>query len=194
MSATTSEPLSQARISLAETKDRAKTISMVTSEDGHFEFSQLKAGKYSLQGAKRGFVASAYEQHEQYSTAIVTGPEFATEHLVLRLTPMALITGHVIDEFGDPVRSANVVLFLENHGAGMSRIIRFNNATSDDRGFFDFSLLRPGKYYISVSAKPWYAMHPQTASTTADASCAANLSRSGRRLPHHLLQRRHRSG
>jgi uncharacterized surface anchored protein len=168
VSATTSEPLSQARISLAETKDRAKTISMVTSEDGHFEFSQLKAGKYSLQGAKRGFVASAYEQHEQYSTAIVTGPEFATDHLVLRLTPMALITGHVIDEFGDPVRSANVVLFLENHGAGMSRIIRFNNATSDDRGFFDFSLLRPGKYYISVSAKPWYAMHPQTASTTAE--------------------------
>lgn len=168
VSATTSEPLAQARISLAETKDRAKTISLVTSEDGHFEFSQLKAGKYSLQGAKRGFVASAYEQHEQYSTAIVTGPEFATEHLVLRLTPMALITGHVIDEFGDPVRSANVVLFLENHGAGMSRIIRFNNATSDDRGFFDFSLLRPGKYYISVSAKPWYAMHPATASTTAE--------------------------
>jgi uncharacterized surface anchored protein len=168
VSATTSEPLAQARISLAETKDRAKTISMVTSEDGHFEFSQLKAGKYSLQGAKRGFVASAYEQHEQYSTAIVTGPEFATEHLVLRLTPMALITGHVIDEFGDPVRSANVVLFLENHGAGMSRIIRFTNATSDDRGFFDFSLLRPGKYYISVGAKPWYAMHPATASTTAE--------------------------
>ena len=168
VSATTSEPLSQARISLAETKDRAKTISIVTSEDGHFEFSQLRAGKYSLQGAKRGFVASAYEQHEQYSTGIVTGPEFATEHLVLRLTPMALITGHVIDEFGDPVRGANVVLFLESHGGGMSRIIRFNNAMSDDRGFFDFSLLRPGKYYISVSAKPWYAMHPQTASSTAE--------------------------
>jgi hypothetical protein len=168
VSATTGEPLSQARISIAETRDRAKSISMVTSEDGHFEFSQLKAGKYSLEGAKRGFISSAYEQHEQYSTAIVTGPEFATEQLVLRLMPMALITGHVMDEFGDPVRSANVVLFFENHGSGMSRIIRFSNSTSDDRGFFDFSLLRPGKYYISVSAKPWYAMHPTTASVTAD--------------------------
>jgi uncharacterized protein (DUF2141 family) len=168
VSATTGEPLAQARTSVAETRDRAKSISMVTSEDGHFEFSQLKAGKYSLEGAKRGFISSAYEQHEQYSTAIVTGPEFATEHLVLRLTPMALITGHVMDEFGDPVRSANLVLYLENHGAGMSRIIRFSNATSDDRGFFDFSLLRPGKYYISVNAKPWYAMHPATASAPAD--------------------------
>ncbi len=168
VSATTGEPLSQARISVAETRDRAKSISMVTSEDGHFEFSQLKAGKYSLEGAKRGFISSAYEQHEQYSTAIVTGPEFATEQLVLRLTPMALITGHVMDEFGDPVRSANLVLYLENHGAGMSRIIRFNNATSDDRGFFDFSLLRPGKYFISVNAKPWYAMHPASASAPED--------------------------
>jgi hypothetical protein len=164
VSTTTGAPLSQARISLAETRDRGKVISMITSEDGHFQFSQLKAGKYSLQGAKRGFISSAYEQHEQFSTAIVTGQEFSTENLVLRLTPMALITGHVTDEFGDPVRSANVALYLENHGGGMSRIIRFSNSQSDDRGFYDFSLLRPGKYYVSATAKPWYAMHPATAS------------------------------
>jgi protocatechuate 3,4-dioxygenase beta subunit len=163
VSATTGAPLSQARISIAETKDRGKVVSMITSEDGHFEFSQLKAGKYSLQGAKRGFIASAYEQHEQYSTAIVTGAEFSTEKLVLRLTQMALITGHVLDEFGDPVRSARVALYFENHSAGMTRIVRINTSTSDDRGFYDFSLLRPGKYYVSVTAKPWYAIHPNTA-------------------------------
>jgi hypothetical protein len=116
VSATTGEPLSQARISIAETRDRAKSISMVTSEDGHFEFSQLKAGKYSLEGAKRGFIFSAYEQHEQYSTAIVTGPEFATEQLVLRLTPMALITGHVMDEFGDPAKRKSRIVFGEPRG------------------------------------------------------------------------------
>jgi hypothetical protein len=175
VSATTAAPLSQARISIAETRDRGKVISMITSEDGHFEFSQLKAAKYSLQGAKRGFISAAYEQHEQYSTAIVTGPELSTENLVLRLTPMALIAGHVFDEFGDPVRSAQVVLYFENHGAGMSRISRFSNSTSDDRGFFDFSLLRPGKYYISATAKPWYAIHPATASG-ATSSLASQIS------------------
>jgi Carboxypeptidase regulatory-like domain len=168
VSATTGAPLSQARISVAETKDRGKVISMITSEEGRFAFSQLKAGKYSLQGAKRGFISAAYEQHEQYSTAIVTGPEYSTENLVFRLTPMALITGHVFDEFGDPVRSAQVALYFENHGAGMSRITSYSNSSSDDRGFFDFSMLRPGKYYISVTAKPWYAMHPVTAPGAAD--------------------------
>jgi hypothetical protein len=42
VSATTGAPLSQARITIAETRDRGKLISMITSEDGHFEFSQLR--------------------------------------------------------------------------------------------------------------------------------------------------------
>ena len=163
VNAMTGAPLSQTRISIADTRDRSKPIGMITTEDGHFEFSHLKVGKYSLSGAKRGFISAAYEQHEQYSTAIVTGEEFATENLVLRLTPMALITGHVTDEFGEGIRSANVTLYFENHNGGMTRITHYSNSMSDDRGFYDFSLLRPGKYYISVTAKPWYAIHPASA-------------------------------
>lgn len=156
-------PLAQALISVADTKERAKVISMTTSESGQFEFSGLKVGKYSLQGAKRGYIPASYEQHEQFSTAIVTGPGFATEHLVLRLMPMAMITGHVLDEFGEPVRGAQISLFREDHGGGMKRIVRAGGSMSDDRGFFDFNLLQPGTYYASVSAKPWYAVHPITA-------------------------------
>jgi hypothetical protein len=44
----------------------------------------------------------------------------------------------------------------------MSRITRYSSSQTDDRGFYDFSLLRPGKYYVSASAKPWYAIHPAT--------------------------------
>jgi carboxypeptidase family protein len=175
VNAITGEPLAQARISIAETKERAKLSSLITTENGHFEFSEVKAGKYALQGAKRGFISSAYEQHEQFSTAIVTGAGFSTENLILRLTPMALITGHVFDEFGEPVRKARVALFMEDHRAGMSRIMRLNLSTTDDRGFYDFSLLRPGKYYISVSAKPWYAMHP-VAQSDGSGSAAPQIS------------------
>ena len=160
VNAMTGAPLSQARVSIAESRDGSKPVSLITSDGGHFEFSPLKPGKYSLQGAKRGFLSAAYEQHEQYSTAIVTGPEFATKNLVLRLTPMALMTGHVTDESGDPVRDATVILYFENRAGGMTRITRFMTSHSDDRGFYDFSQLRPGKYFVSVSATPWYAVHP----------------------------------
>src|SRR5271156_2857071 len=135
----TGAPLSQARVFVVKTGEAANTTSMVTSENGHFEFSELKPGKYSLRGAKQGFISSAYDEHEGFSTAIVTGPEFATEKLVLRLTPMAIIMGHVFDEAGAPVRDARLGLYLEDHGEGMVRINRTGSSTTDDRGFYDFS-------------------------------------------------------
>ena len=160
VNAVTGAPLERVRVSLANTRARNQRIEMVTGAGGQFEFNGVPAGKYSLQGAKRGYLTSSYEQHEQYSTAIVTGPEFATAKLVLRLMPMAVISGHVLDESGEPVRHAQVRLFLEDHSGGMSRVVpAAGGSGTDDRGYFDFNLLRPGRYFVSVSATPWYAVH-----------------------------------
>src|SRR5215475_2419215 len=115
-------PLARARVSIFETSNRTNSVSLITSENGHFEFPGLKSGKFSLQGTKRGFLTAAYDQHEQYSTAIVTGAGLDTEHLVLRLTPLATLSGKVRDESGDPVRHAQVFLYRENKGAGLNRI------------------------------------------------------------------------
>src|SRR5713101_1617758 len=104
-------PLEKARVSLFDIGNPSNVVWMITSENGHFEFGSLKPGKFSLQGAKRGFIPAAYAQHEQFSTAIVTGAGFDTENLVLRLTPLALLGGKVIDESGDPVRNARVMLY-----------------------------------------------------------------------------------
>jgi len=153
-------PLGRARVSIAETSNRPNPVSMITSENGHFEFLQLKAGKFSLQGAKRGFISAAYDQHEQYSTAIVTGVGFDTVHLVLRLTPMAYLAGKVMDESGDPVRHARVILYRENHSEGLNRITPAGGSSTDDLGSFEFPNLAPGNYFVSVQAKPWYAVHP----------------------------------
>jgi uncharacterized protein (DUF2141 family) len=160
VSSLTRTPLGKARVSLFDTANPADTLWMITSDNGHFEFGSLKPGKFSLQGAKRGFIRAAYEQHEQFSTAIVTGAGFDTENLVLRLTPLALLGGKVIDESGDPVRNARVTLYAENHQAGMNRITPAGGASTDDQGSYEFAALTPGNYYVSVAARPWYAVHP----------------------------------
>jgi len=160
VSSLTGTPLGKARVSLFDTRNPADVVWMITSENGHFEFGSLKPGKFSLQGAKRGFIPAAYEQHEQFSTAIVTGAGFDTGNLVLRLTPLALLGGKVIDESGDPVRNARVMLYVEDHQAGMNRITRAGSGLSDDQGSYEFAALAPGNYYLSVAARPWYAVHP----------------------------------
>ncbi|HSY31026.1 MAG TPA: carboxypeptidase regulatory-like domain-containing protein [Verrucomicrobiae bacterium] len=155
----TGAPLGKARITLMDTANRANMLSVITADDGHFEFYSLYRAKYSLEGARRGFISAAYEQHEQFSTAIVTGPDFNTENLVFRLTPLAFVSGRVIDETGEPVRKANVILYVENHQGGMKRTVRRGADTTDDEGYYEFSALAPGNYFVSVSAKPWYAFH-----------------------------------
>jgi len=151
--ATTGEALARARVTLAKVGAGGERADMTTGEGGHFEFAGVPAGKYSLRGARTGYIAATYEEHEQFSTAIVTGPEFATEKLVLRLTPTATIAGHVLDEAGEPVRKSTIQLFLEDHGQGIVRVLRLGGATTDDRGYFDFGALRPGAYFVSASAK-----------------------------------------
>ena len=135
----TGAPLEQARVTIQETKNRASVGAVFTGEDGRFAFTQLPAGKYSLQGVRRGFLPGYYEQHEQYSTAIVTGPEFQTENLVLRLTPMAMISGHISDESGDAVRSAQVRLYREEKSGGMSRIMGMDRHRAMTEGTMIFS-------------------------------------------------------
>ena len=177
VSAKTGEPLAQARITLVSTKDDRQGVSMVTQEDGRFEFGGLSAGKYSLQGARRGYIPAAYEQHEQYSTAIVTGGEFDTENLRLRLVPLAALTGTVTDENGEGVRQAQVRLFRESHRGGTTRTIPVMYASTDDQGTFEFAPIGPGNYYVSASGTPWYAMRSPTSAAAAE-NGGANVDRS----------------
>jgi 5-hydroxyisourate hydrolase-like protein (transthyretin family) len=152
-------PLPQSRVSIMNVKNRKNIQSVLTAADGRFEF-HVTAGKYALRGAKRGFIDADYNQHEQFSTAIVTGAGLNTEELILKLDPSAALVGKVLDESGDPVRQARVTLWREDHSAGVSRIVRFRTETTDDRGAYEFTPLDSGTYFLSVTASPWYAVHP----------------------------------
>src|SRR5580704_10245296 len=156
----TGSALAQARVALADTRTRRPVGTVVTSEDGHFEFAPLPAGKYGLIGTRQGFLTGFYEQHEQFNTAIVTGPELKTDALLLRLTPMALISGHITDEHGEAVRRATVSLYLDDNSGGTTRTIGVGGTVTDDLGYYDFSEIQPGKFFIAVNAMPWYAVHP----------------------------------
>ncbi|HKN16948.1 MAG TPA: carboxypeptidase-like regulatory domain-containing protein, partial [Candidatus Sulfotelmatobacter sp.] len=120
-----SRPLTRSRVTIRDAKNPKKFEFVITSEDGKYEFTGLPAGKYSLTGAKRGFISASYDQHDEFSTAIVTGAGIDTEHLVLRLAPDAVIAGKVLDEAGDPVRRATVTLYYDDHSSGVDQIHQF---------------------------------------------------------------------
>ena len=177
VSATSGHPLEKARITITNTKTR-KNAFVITPEDGRFDFSQLPAGKYSLEGAKKGFIHAAYDEHEQFSTAIVTGAGLDTENLVLRLPPSAMLSGRVLDESGEPVRHAQINIFREDHGTAGSQIRRVGVEETDDQGSFEAAALDGGTYFLSATAAPWYAIHPMTARRESAENLPTSVDRS----------------
>ena len=159
VNAKSGSPLARSRVTIISAKNRQSVQSVITSDDGRFEF-HVPAGKYSLGGAKRGFIAASYNQHDQLSSAIITGADLDTENLVLRLAPNAVLTGKVLDEFGDPVRHAQIMVYRESHSQGVSRFSPSGSASTDDQGHYEVTPLDEGTYFISAKASPWYAVHP----------------------------------
>lgn len=143
---------------------------------GHFVVTVPSAGSWRLTASARGFVSQAYDEHELFSSAIVLTAEAPTKDLEFRLSPEATIAGVVVDEAGEPVRNAQVMLQSVPRPspggpqpAGNTR----GAARTDDRGMYELPNLSPGEYRLSVRAQPWYAVNLQQLSRGGDNDAAA---------------------
>jgi Carboxypeptidase regulatory-like domain len=125
--------------------------------DGSFVFTGLSAGKYDLYAEAKGYRQQALNAHENFLTGVAVGVGKNTEGIVFALAKETVLTGTVIDEAGDPVRDANVVLFRKSNLEGADEVRMSGVQNTDDRGTFDFRDLPAGTYYLAVSARPWYA-------------------------------------
>jgi hypothetical protein len=173
VSAASGVPLAETRVSINDVRNPDAVQTMMTSENGRFEFNRLGPGKYSLQGMRHGFITASYDAHEEYATAIVTGAGIDTESLILRLTPAAVLAGTVLNESAEPVRQSTVTLYREDHSTGASRIVQINGTATDDLGFYEFARLAPGNYFVSATAKPWYAVHPVSSGSSDESDSPA---------------------
>src|SRR6266550_1995799 len=83
------------------------------------------------------------------TSTIKTGVGIETENLQLQLAPSAVLSGKILDEFGDPIRQAVVSLWREDHTTGLSRIMRYREDVADDQGAYEFTPLDVGTYFLS---------------------------------------------
>ncbi|MCU1299122.1 MAG: hypothetical protein JWO91_3400 [Acidobacteriaceae bacterium] len=157
VSAVTGQSLADTEVSIGRSQSTDKLQSITTGANGHFQFNNLSLGKYWLAAQRRGFSLQSFEEHLGYFTGIAVGPALRSEDLVFRLNPDAAISGTVTDDQNDPVRDANVLLFHGMIENGTRTTQSREQTVTDDQGHYYFGHLQPGKYFIAVSARPWYA-------------------------------------
>lgn len=159
VNAASGEPVRRAVMQALD--DGGRTVaSCLTDGDGRFALDHLAAGKYQLSASKRGFRTQSYDEHDEFATSIVTGQDQDTNHLDFKLTPNAVLYGTVIDDNGDPVANARIMLFSKpKHPGQTQRMGPGETAMADDIGGYELSDLAPGDYFLAVIADPWYAVH-----------------------------------
>jgi Carboxypeptidase regulatory-like domain len=161
VSALNGQALADTEVSIGRTDTGDTAKSMTTSQNGRFDFDGLPPGKYWLAAEKSGFTRQSFEEHQGYFTGIAVGPRLQSENLLFRLRPDASVSGVVTDDQNDPVREAQVLLFHSAVENGASSTRSRGQATTDDQGRYHFTHLEPGRYFVAVSARPWYARSQQ---------------------------------
>ena len=162
---------------------RASQNETVADASGHFTLKLPEAGSWRLLGVARGFHSQIFEEHQGFYTAIVLTPDAPVFRTTFRMTPDASIAGVLLDEAGEPVRSAQVFaerlaaeLPGESNAATGGPMRQVDAAMTDDRGHYELAGLAPGNYRVLVHAQPWYASTPGLQRSIGTAGFPAGLT------------------
>jgi protocatechuate 3,4-dioxygenase beta subunit len=148
----TGDPLKKATVTL-QALGRNANYAAVTDSAGHFHFDSVEPGNYQAVASRDGFIAFRRNPRGPFgSKSFVVGDEQQIKDLVVKLLPLAVVSGHVFDEDGDPIARAQVqaLRYVYRHG-GSKRLNPAGFSGTNDLGEYQILDLDPGRYYFRVT-------------------------------------------
>ena len=86
-------------------------------------------------------------------------PDNRSSDLNLRVAPLGVIAGQVVDSEGEPARGATVDALRYVYVSGKKQLLGVAGARSGDRGDFRLFGLRAGTYYLQSHRTPSRSLH-----------------------------------
>jgi hypothetical protein len=153
VSATTGEPLKKAHLTLRPIGQQDPVpFGTTTDNAGHFIIDNVDPGKYFFVGERNGFVTQGYSPRgntrQTFWLTLADGQKLTD--VVFKLTPSGVITGHVLDQDGEPLVRVQIQCMIFIYQRGRRQLVGTNGAMTNDLGEFRLFDLRPGKYVISA--------------------------------------------
>lgn len=124
-----------------------------TDKYGHFEFTDLPAGRYTLTAFANSYVRLVYGQKAQNlpATPIVLTAGQQVKDLLFEMTPTSTISGRIYDFDNMPMPGADVFLqkpAYDQNGQKMLQTIQ--QVRTNDLGEYRLYWITPGKYFVRV--------------------------------------------
>ena len=132
------------------------TKTAMTDSEGRYEFRDLPAGRFTLSASKAGYVAVQYGQTRPFEQGkpLDLAEGQAMDKADFTMPRGSVISGRLVDEFGDPMSEAMVMAMRSAWAGGRRRLQPTGrSATTNDLGQFRIYGLSPGDYYVSATMR-----------------------------------------
>jgi hypothetical protein len=155
VAADTGQPLRKAQVRIFAAELRENRMA-TTDGDGRYEFKEVPAGRYTVSASKGSYVGLQYGQVRPFEPGkpleILDGQ--TVEKVDFSLPRGGVITGRILDEFGEPLPDAQVMAQRYQNIGGRRRLAPAGRpAMTNDIGEFRLFAIPPGQYYLSATLR-----------------------------------------
>jgi Carboxypeptidase regulatory-like domain len=150
------EPVRKATVVLhSRDADHGLSYADETDSNGHFSIPDLEPGEYAITAEHADFFlrSSGATGAPPPNVKVEAGQQI--KDFKIRLTPLGVITGRVLDSDGDPVRSAIVNALRYAYSSGKKQLRMVDQVQTGDNGEFRLFGLRPGTLYLRATHQRW---------------------------------------
>lgn len=155
VAADTGQPLRKAQVRASSPELKESRLA-TTDANGVYELIDLPMGRYQLTATKGSFVQLQYGQTRPFEAGkpLQLADGQVAEHVDFNLPRGALVTGRILDEFGEPVTDVQVTVMRYRYVAGrrvlggVGRVV-----TTNDIGEYRLFGLAPGQYFLSATLR-----------------------------------------
>jgi hypothetical protein len=149
----TGEPLKKVQVSLLSHSGDALSAFRLTDEQGHFLIENIPPGPYDLHLERNGFLDAEYGQKKPGAPGAILSLSAGQRitDLVFKLACAGSISGHVLDEDGEPVAHAEVIVFRASRRPDKEERNSFDPVSTNDLGEYRVFDLSPGRYFIAIN-------------------------------------------
>ncbi len=152
-------PLAKVTV-IARAPDTKEILAVTkTNARGRFELASDLPAKVSFSARKHGYFVKTAAGRPESEIVLECLVENDCGSVDFEMGRAAVVTGRVVDEFGEPLESVEVLMVADSVD---DRRTPVEGATqTDDHGLFRFFGLKPGRYRVAAKARYMYSDNTQ---------------------------------
>jgi hypothetical protein len=154
------DPVKRANVTLRNIGQRF-SYAATTDAAGHFLIDNVEPGSYQASADCDGFIPPPQNRRTTFHP-ITVDEEQHVKDVAVQLLPLGVVSGHVLDEDGEPIAGATVRALQYSYNQGRKQLSPSGTANTNDLGEFQLINVQPARYYLEVTAHARSFLPPNT--------------------------------